>query len=223
MKSIQKGSNVVLESFEVGQPLPKKEWKKFRSYGEGSKVAGPYRILNPECISFGKYVSVQRDTYLLAMKDLSIMAQYIDEKYRGAVDLDQYYYEPYIEIGDGTMLGRNTLISATNRVIIGKNVLFSERIFVSDNTHHYENIDIPISRQPLSRDGFVEIGNDSWIGIGATILPNVRIGKHCVIGANSVVNSDIPDYSVAVGSPARVIRRYDSETQRWMKVSPDKH
>ena len=61
------------------------------------------------------------------------------------------------------------------------------------------------------------IGDGSWLGHGAVVLTGVTIGKHVVIGANSVVTKDIPDFSVAVGSPARVIRQYD-ETLGWVNV-----
>ena len=64
----------------------------------------------------------------------------------------------------------------------------------------------------------IEIGDDSWIGINSVIVGNVRIGKHCVIGANSVVNKNIPDYSIAVGSPAKVIKRYNFEKKEWEHI-----
>jgi len=61
------------------------------------------------------------------------------------------------------------------------------------------------------------IGEGSWIGTKVSIIGSVRIGKHCVIGANSVVTKDIPDFSVAVGAPAKVIKRYDFERKEWIK------
>ncbi len=64
----------------------------------------------------------------------------------------------------------------------------------------------------------MEIGDGTWIGTNAVIVGNVRIGKNCVIGANSVVTKDIPDYCVAVGIPCKVIKRYSLETQNWVKV-----
>ncbi len=65
-----------------------------------------------------------------------------------------------------------------------------------------------------------EIGDGSFIGFGSVILPNVRIGVQVVIGANSVVTADIPDYSVAAGSPAIVLKRYDWEKQAWVSTAP---
>ena len=93
-----------------------------------------------------------------------------------------------------------------NRVEIGRNVLISDRVFIGDSEHGHTCSDIPISEQYLHSAGPVEIGDGAWIGIGVSILPNVRIGRNCVIGAGSVVTHDIPDFSVAVGVPARVIK-----------------
>jgi acetyltransferase-like isoleucine patch superfamily enzyme len=64
----------------------------------------------------------------------------------------------------------------------------------------------------------VEIGDESWIGENSVILPGVRIGRHCIIGANSVVNKDVPDFSVAAGQPAVIIKRYDYVSKEWIKV-----
>ena len=65
----------------------------------------------------------------------------------------------------------------------------------------------------------MRIGDGSWIGTGSVVLPGATIGKHCTIGANSVVTGDIPDYSVAVGAPARVIKRY-VDGEGWIPVTP---
>lgn len=62
------------------------------------------------------------------------------------------------------------------------------------------------------------IGDGTWIGTNVVIVGNIHIGKNCVIGANSVVTKDIPDYSVAVGIPAKVIRKYDFEKKEWIKI-----
>ena len=71
--------------------------------------------------------------------------------------------------------------------------------------------------QPIIQNGTVEIGERSWLGENVCVLGAI-IGKHCVIGANSVVTHDIPDYSVAVGAPAKVIRKYDFSSKEWIKV-----
>ena len=80
-------------------------------------------------------------------------------------------------------------------------------VYITDQNHGYVDIDLPISAQ-TQPERPVTIGAGSWLGHGTVVLPGSRIGRHVTIGANSVVSGDIPDYSVAVGSPARVIRLY---------------
>ena len=107
----------------------------------------------------------------------------------------------------------------TNNLIkIGKNILIGRNCFIGDNIHGYENVDMPIIEQPLSEGDKVIIEDDCWIGTGVCILPNVRIGKHCVIGANSVVTKNILPYTVAVGVPAKVIKKFIFDGKRWLKI-----
>lgn len=81
-------------------------------------------------------------------------------------------------------------------------------MYITDCDHEYRDINVPVIDQGIVRRGqMVSIGEGSYIGINAVIVGNVKIGKHCVIGANSVVTKDVPDYCVAVGSPARVIKK----------------
>ena len=70
----------------------------------------------------------------------------------------------------------------------------------------------------IRNNNLITVGDNCWIGEKTTILPGVNIGKGCVIGAMSVVTKDIPDYSIAAGNPARVIKRYDFEAHEWKKV-----
>lgn len=115
---------------------------------------------------------------------------------------------PFLSIGDGTSIEQFGHIICHNRVIIGSNVAIAPMCGIVDATHPWmesSEITNPGARI-VDDDGFVEIGDGTFIGLGTLILPGVRIGRRCFIGANSVVNSDIPDYSVAAGSPARVIR-----------------
>jgi acetyltransferase-like isoleucine patch superfamily enzyme len=99
---------------------------------------------------------------------------------------------------------------------IGNDVWTGHHVYITDQNHGYEDVTRPISQQSQPERPVV-IGDGSWLGHGAVVLPGVTIGKHVVIGANSVVTKDIPDFSVAVGSPAKVIRRYD-ESLGWVKV-----
>ncbi len=124
-----------------------------------------------------------------------------------------------IDIGSGTEIGQRDRISIAHTLVIGQKVLLSPNVYITDCDHAYENIEIPIIDQGIvNKEYSVSIGDHSYIGINAVIVGNVRIGKHCVIGANSVVTKDIPDYSVAVGSPAKVIKQYNRGTGQWEKA-----
>ena len=113
-----------------------------------------------------------------------------------------------VRIGKGSEIGERCRISIANSLEIGKKVLFSPNVYITDCDHEYRNVDIPIIDQGIVQKGQkVSIGDGSYVGINAVIVGNVKIGKHCVIGANSVVTKDVPDYCVAVGSPARVIKK----------------
>lgn len=103
---------------------------------------------------------------------------------------------------------------------ICSNVNIGPFVFLTDHNHNFENPDVPIKDQGISvKSGAnLVIGEGSWLGTKVTVVGDVHIGKHCVIGANAVVTKDIPDYSVAVGIPARVVRQFDFLTGEWKKV-----
>lgn len=124
-----------------------------------------------------------------------------------------------VRIGKGSEIGERCRISIANSLEIGKKVLFSPNVYITDCDHEYRNVDIPIIDQGIVQKGQkASIGDGSYVGINAVIVGNVKIGKHCVIGANSVVTKDVPDYCVAVGSPAKIIKRYNLETQLWESI-----
>ncbi|WP_390405927.1 acyltransferase [Blautia hominis] len=112
-----------------------------------------------------------------------------------------------VRIGNGSEIGERCRISIANSLQIGKKVILSPNVYITDCDHEYRNIDVPVIDQGIVQKGQrVSIGEGSYIGINAVIIGDVKIGKHCVIGANSVVTKNVPDYCVAVGSPARVIK-----------------
>ena len=101
---------------------------------------------------------------------------------------------------------------------IGKKVLLSPNVYVTDCDHEYRNIDVPVIDQGIvPKANRVIIDEGAYIGINSVVIGNVHIGKHSVIGANSVVTGDVPDYCVAVGSPARIVKRYDAERGGWKR------
>lgn len=115
-----------------------------------------------------------------------------------------------IIIGKNVIIPGDTYLVAnpcdnTAKIIIEDNVLFGPRVAVYCSTHNFSDPTIPIKNQGYSNKT-TRIKSGAWIGINSVILPGVTIGKNAVIGANSIVNKDIPDHAVAVGAPARVIR-----------------
>ena len=173
----------------------------FRGFSIHSRIIKPLRIDGKKNIYIGYKCLIQYKSWLAAMpltgKDVNLT------------------------IEDGCVIGHFNHIYATHSIILHKNVLTADKVYISDNLHGYEDIEIPILKQPIIQKGTVEIGEGSWLGENVCVL-GARIGKHCVIGANSVVTRDIPDYSVAVGSPAKVIKKYDFNTNSWKKVDSEK-
>lgn len=121
----------------------------------------------------------------------------------------------------GCMLNVGTRIESMDTVILEECVLTGPYVYISDRSHQYRDISQAVMFQGYYSNGGVVIGEGSWLGIHAVVLGPVTIGKHCVIGANSVVIHDIPDYSVAVGNPARIVKRYDLHTRQWTKFDKE--
>lgn len=123
-----------------------------------------------------------------------------------------------LKIGSNTYIGRNAHFVALKKVVIENDVLIADNVYLSDNFHEYRDITIPVKDQEVKFKKEVVIGKQSWLGENVCVI-GASIGKHSIIGANSVVLSDIPDYSIAVGSPAKVIKRYDFDLKDWVKVN----
>jgi len=169
--------------------------KRFIEIGNNCRVYSPLKIGGSCNIKLGNNVVIEYKTWLAALP--------IDAK-----------SECLLEIGDGTSIGHFNHIYATKRIIIGKKVLTADKVYISDNLHGYEDINVPIIDQPIRQIAEVVIGDGTWIGENVCII-GAKVGKNCVIGANSVVTKDIPDYSVAVGIPARVIKKYNFSKGKW--------
>jgi acetyltransferase-like isoleucine patch superfamily enzyme len=126
--------------------------------------------------------------------------------------------EPTIMIDDNCIIAYGSIISAKNRIHLERDVNVAQQVLIMDHNHAYEDIETPIIKQGVTEGGRIRIGEGSWIGHGAAILCSkgeLTIGRHCVVAANSVVTRSIPDYSVAFGMPAAIIRQYDPETRVW--------
>ncbi len=172
----------------------------FMKYGRNVYLFPGVRIVRPQYVCIGDDVTIGRNT------DIFVHPEDPDSK------------ECVIEIGNHVHIGINNIIGARKKIVLEENVLIGPHVMIGDHSHHYENVDIPIKFQAATEGGTVRIERDCWIGANVFIMPKVTIGRHTVVGANSVVNQNIPPYSVAVGAPARVVKRYDLESKQWVKT-----
>lgn len=166
--------------------------KRFGSFGKNSIICFPQTTIFNE-----QYIQIGSNTMIGSHVALSA----------GMVPGQQCVTNPVVRIGDRCLIGRGSGIVGHLAIDIGNDVWTGHHVYITDQNHGYEIVDLPISMQTQVEKPVV-VGEGSWIGAGSVILPGAHIGKHVAIGANSVVNGNIPDYSVAVGSPAKVIKQY---------------
>ena len=176
--------------------------RKFGACGEGSVVCPPFRYANLQHVFLSDHVIVNRDSWIHAIEDSDQPGP------------------PELTLGSHVSIGMGATISVVRRIVLGEYVLLARNVYISDHGHAFEDVDVPITLQGVAGVAEVEVGAHSWLGQNVCVMPGVRIGRHCVIGANSVVTRDVPDCCVAVGAPARVRKRYNAGSKRWEKVEP---
>jgi len=185
---------------QVGRIYTRLGRGSFAAFGQGSHLCYPCRINRPDRIYIGANTVLFQDVWL------NPVGEWGGQEYRGE-----------IHIGDDCHLLNNVQISAAACVRIGDNVSIGRNSVIADHIHDYHDVTKPILYTPLGNINPVSIGDGSLINVNCIIATGATIGKHCFIGSNSLVRTDIPDYSMAVGSPAKVIKRYDQSTGQWEK------
>jgi acetyltransferase-like isoleucine patch superfamily enzyme len=111
-----------------------------------------------------------------------------------------------IRIGAGSFLNVGVMVAALELVEIGDHCMLANGCFVTDGNHRFDDPDRPVPWQGFTSKGPTRIGDNVWCGVNVVVASGVSIGERSVIGANSVVTSDIPSFSVAAGAPARLLR-----------------
>ena len=175
--------------------------RRFGHFGQHSIICFPANTIFNE-----RYIQISEGTMIGPQVTLSA----------GMMPGQECLTDPVVRIGDRCLIGKGCGIVGHFSIDIGDDVWTGHNVYITDQNHGYDDITRPISQQ-TQPERAVSIGNGSWLGYGTVVLPGARIGAHVTIGANSVVTGEIPDRSVAVGSPAKVIRRYE-EGKGWVAV-----
>ncbi len=186
----------------------------FATRPRGLVIQLPRQLGNPERIFLGDEVKLGPNSVLRAIQDSpgSWLAHPEGEQVRQR-------FEAEVHIGHRVTATSALQVVAHERITIEDDVMFASNVFICDGLHSYERGDLPYKYQGIFRIAPIHIGRGSWLGQNVVVMPGVTIGELAVIGANSVVTRDVPRQSVAVGSPARVIRRWDAESERWQAVT----
>lgn len=114
-----------------------------------------------------------------------------------------------VVIGEGCFLNLGVMVAAQTLVEIGDHCMFANGCFVTDANHRFDDPDKPITWQGFTTKGPTRIGDNVWCGANVVVTSGVTIGRRCVIGANSVVTQDVPDFSIAAGAPAKVLKQVE--------------
>ncbi|MEO9220752.1 MAG: acyltransferase [Mycobacteriaceae bacterium] len=119
-------------------------------------------------------------------------------------------HEGSLRIGDKAVFGANNVVNTYLDIEIGASTLVADWVYICDFDHKYGDITLPIKDQGIDKSP-VRIGPDCWIATKVTVLRGTRVGRGCVLGAHAVVKGDVPDGSIAVGAPARVVRNRQAD------------
>ena len=172
----------------------------YAEYYISDSIVKPISI-TPKSIKMGKHVLV-----------------YYHARINGVTNYNDKKFTPLIELKDGVRIQQNLHLTCAESIIVGENTAIAANVTITDIHHPYVDINKPIERQDIEVHP-VKIGRDCKIYNNVVILPGTIIGNHVTIGANSVVKGYIPDYCVAVGSPSRIIKRYDFKECQWRKTN----
>jgi acetyltransferase-like isoleucine patch superfamily enzyme len=176
--------------------------RAFRRFGAGSAICFPVAALYGE-----EYIELGEGCIIGPYCSLSA----------GVMPGQVLDHSPVVTIGDRVLIGKGSGIVGHHTVEIGDDVFTGHHVYITDANHGYEDISLPLGQQ-FAPSRPVRIGSGSWLGHGTVVLPGSDIGRNVAVGAGSVVTGALPDFSVAVGNPARVIRQY-VEGQGWVRTA----
>lgn len=166
--------------------------------------------------SFGNNLIVQNSKYITIGNNCAF-----DENCRFLLwdnyEFNEKNFTPSLIIGDNVRVTRNFTVQCAKSIVIGSNSLIASGVFVIDYNHGFNPYNASYRNNPLSFAS-VNIGEGVFLGNDVIILPGVDIGEKSIIGAGSVVSKSIPSYSMAVGNPCHVIKKFNNKTGSWEKI-----
>ena len=179
--------------------------RAFHAFGSGSMIAFPQSVI------FGEgRIAIGRGSTIGPFASISA----------GMPSQAHEQGDPIITIGDRCTLGKGIGIVGHERIEIGDDIWTGHYVYITDQNHGYEDIDLPIGVQMWKNEP-VRIGAGSWLGHGAIVLPGSNLGRHVVVAAGAVVAGlQVPDNCVVAGVPARIVRRYVAG-EGWQTVARD--
>lgn len=167
-------------------------------FGPGSIVLPPARVVNAQWVFLGRDVRIHEHAWLSVVPAIEGVT-------------------PRLEIGDGTSIGRFLHVACVGEIEIGPSVLASERVFIGDTYHGYEDVGRPVIEQPMAPPEKVTIERGAFLGIGSIVLAGVTVGEQGYVAAGSVVTNDVEPRTIVAGNPARVVRRWDAHAEAWVR------
>jgi carbonic anhydrase/acetyltransferase-like protein (isoleucine patch superfamily) len=195
--TVQKGYDRLCLHGSVGPQS--RRGKLFNQFGQGSIIMFPWVTLYGE-----KWMNIGANTMIGQHCALGV----------GMTPDQEMMSTPVISIGDRCLIGRGSGIVAHWNVHIGNDVFTGHNVYITDQNHGYEDVSKPIGAQTMPEKA-VRIGDGSWIGHGAIILPGVELGEHVTVAGGSVVTKSVPARCVVAGNPARIVKQYDDSTETW--------
>jgi carbonic anhydrase/acetyltransferase-like protein (isoleucine patch superfamily) len=188
-EGVHRGWELAIELGAIGPDT--RRGKRFGRFGRNSVICFPPNTLFNE-----QYIHIGEGTLFGPQITLSA----------GMVPGQSMVTDPVISVGDRCLIGKGSGIVGHLEIRIGNDVWTGHHVYITDQNHGYEDLDLPISKQVMPEKP-VSIGDGSWLGHGSVVLPGAQIGNHVVVAANSVVTGALPDNCVAAGVPARVIKQ----------------